>query len=108
MVEVWHSGRTYDFVRYICEYTLKTFYTCIYFIPCTRRDKYSGYNEAQYKRCIEQCFQEIIFLNRLKSEFIIPILAYSDSPDPCIVYQFMPNGSLLDRYRTVQQHGTNS
>ena len=69
----------------------------LYFIPC-RRDKYSGYNEAQYKRCIEQCFQEIIFLNRLKSEFIIPILAYSDSPDPCIVYQFMPNGSLLDRY----------
>jgi hypothetical protein len=66
-----------------------------------RRDKYSGYNEAQYKRCIEQCFQEIIFLNRLKSEFIIPILAYSDSPDPCIVYQFMPNGSLLDRYCTL-------
>ena len=67
-----------------------------------RRDKYSSYNEAQYKRCIDQCFQEIIFLNRLKSEFIIPILAYSENPDPCIVYQFMPNGSLLDRWGEEQ------
>lgn len=68
-----------------------------------RRDKYSSYNEAQYKRCIDQCIQEIIFLNRLKSEFIIPILAYSESFDPCIVYQFMPNGSLFDRLKKKNQ-----
>jgi len=44
--------------------------------------------------------KEVEFLNSNKSEFILAIIAFCDNPDdPCIVTQFMRNGSLDDRLK---------
>jgi len=56
-------------------------------------------DEEHFQHSIKQCWKEINYLNRLRSEYIVPILAHSVSGEPCIVYQFMPNGSLHDRLK---------
>ena len=72
-------------------------------IKTIKKDKYLVNEDIEHKnKSIHQCFQEISFLNRLRSEFIVPIIAHSEANfngklEPCIVYQWMPNGSLDDR-----------
>jgi len=56
-------------------------------------------DEEHFQHSIKQCWKEINYLNRLRSEYIVPILAHSASGEPCIAYQFMPNGSLHDRLK---------
>lgn len=47
---------------------------------------------------MEQSFREIRLLNSLPHENILPLYAYStDGIEPCLVYQFMENGSLDDK-----------
>ena len=72
-------------------------------IKTIKRDKYLVNENTEHRnKSIIQCFKEIEFLNRLRSEFIVPIIARSEAKfgetwEPCIVYQWMPNGSLDDR-----------
>ena len=72
-------------------------------IKTLKKDRYlAGAEPEQYRRHIIQFFQEISFLSRLRSEYIVPIIAHSEANhngtmEPCIVYQWMPNGSLDDR-----------
>ncbi|UXI22237.1 cytochrome P450 3A [Sarcoptes scabiei] len=47
---------------------------------------------------ITQAFTELRILNCCRIDNILPLYAVSlDGPEPCLVYQFMPNGSLEDR-----------
>ena len=72
-------------------------------IKTIKRDKYLVNEDKEHRdKSIAQCFKEITILNRVKSQFIVPIIAQSeaqfgDTVEPCIVYQWMPNGSLDDR-----------
>ena len=72
-------------------------------IKTIKRDKYLVNEDKEHRdKSIAQCFKEINILNRVKSQFIVPIIAQSvaqfgDTEEPCIVYQWMPNGSLDDR-----------
>merc|ERR1719348_1368416 len=62
-------------------------------IKTIKKDKYLVNEDIEHKnKSIHQCFQEISFLNRLRSEFIVPIIAHSEANfngklEPCIVYQ---------------------
>ncbi|CAG0883779.1 unnamed protein product [Darwinula stevensoni] len=40
---------------------------------------------------------ELRLLNQFRHDNILPLYGYSIDRDPCIVYQFMPNGSLEDK-----------
>jgi len=77
-------------------------------IKTIKKDKYLVNQNLEHRnKSITQCFKEISFLNRLRSEFIVPIIAQSESNfngvfEPCIVYQWMPNGSLDDRLQKKQ------
>ena len=77
-------------------------------IKTIKKDKYLVHENLEHRnKSIFQCFQEINFLNRLRSEFIVPIIAHSDANfngvfEPSIVYQWMPNGSLDDRLQKKQ------
>lgn len=47
---------------------------------------------------ISQVTNELMVLNRYRIDNIVPLYGISkDGPDACIVYQYMPNGSLEDR-----------
>lgn len=47
---------------------------------------------------MSQAITELKILNRYRIDNIVPVYGISlDGPDACIVYQFMPNGSLEDR-----------
>ncbi|XP_071875309.1 serine/threonine-protein kinase pelle [Bombus fervidus] len=53
---------------------------------------------------LQQSFREIKILNSCRHENILPLYAYSlDGKLPCIVYQFMKNGSLEDRLLLKQK-----
>ncbi len=46
-----------------------------------------------------QALNELNVLNRYRIDNILPIYGVSlDGPEPCLVYQYMPNGSLEDRF----------
>ncbi|CAB3406684.1 unnamed protein product [Caenorhabditis bovis] len=50
------------------------------------------------KERLRQSLQELRTLARFRHDNILPIYAYSlEGPEPCLVYQFMANGSLEDR-----------
>jgi interleukin-1 receptor-associated kinase 1 len=72
-------------------------------IKTIKKDKYLVNADKEHlNKSIAQCFKEIRFLSRLRSEYIVPIIAHSEANfngtwEPCIVYQWMPNGSLDDR-----------
>nr|BBG28461.1 adaptor protein Pelle/IRAK [Gryllus bimaculatus] len=47
---------------------------------------------------MEQLLQELRILNSCRHDNILPLYGFSmDGTEPCLVYQFMPNGSLEDR-----------
>lgn len=47
---------------------------------------------------MEQLLQELRILNSRRHDNILPLYGFSsDGLEPCLVYQFMPNGSLEDR-----------
>jgi len=77
-------------------------------IKTIKKDKYLVNADLEHlNKSIRQCFQEISFLSRLRSEYIVPIIAHSEANfngtlEPCIVYQWMPNGSLDDRLQKKQ------
>ena len=72
-------------------------------IKTIKKEKYLVNADVEHlNKSIQQCFKEICFLSRLRSEYIVPIIAHSEANfngtlEPCIVYQWMPNGSLDDR-----------
>ncbi|XP_012254645.2 pelle-like serine/threonine-protein kinase pik-1 [Athalia rosae] len=60
---------------------------------------------GSYVTQLQQSLRELNILNSYRHDNILPLYAYSMGPEPpCLVYQFMPNGSLQDRlqlkYRT--------
>merc|ERR1711892_750058 len=77
-------------------------------IKTIKKDKYLVNEDIEHRnKSIGQCFKEISFLSRLRSEYIVPIIAHSEANfngtlEPCIVYQWMPNGSLDDRLQKKQ------
>ena len=77
-------------------------------IKTIKKDKYLVHENLEHRnKSIMQCFKEINFLNQIRSEYIVPIIAQSEanfngSLEPCIVYQWMPNGSLDDRLQKKQ------
>ncbi|XP_032457556.1 pelle-like serine/threonine-protein kinase pik-1, partial [Nasonia vitripennis] len=65
----------------------------------------SDYDES-YALQLEQSFREIKILNSSPHENILPLYAYSIGGEaPCLVYQYMKNGSLEDRLHL--KHGSN-
>ncbi|CAD6190724.1 unnamed protein product [Caenorhabditis auriculariae] len=60
-------------------------------------DKSANGNRLQKER-LRQSLQELRTLARFRHDNILPIYAYSlEGAEPCLVYQFMANGSLEDR-----------
>lgn len=59
--------------------------------------------DAAFQKCVNQAITELQTLHKYPAENILPLLAYSfsrQSPtDPCLVYQYMPNGSVSDRLK---------
>ncbi|CAD5212513.1 unnamed protein product [Bursaphelenchus okinawaensis] len=56
-----------------------------------------GQLEHQKER-IRQSLQELRHLSKLRHDNILSLYGYSmDGPEPCLLYQFMPSGSLEDR-----------
>lgn len=54
---------------------------------------------------IKQFETEVLMLSQYRHENILHLLGYSkDGPAPCLVYQYLPNGSLEDRLACL--HGT--
>ncbi len=52
----------------------------------------------QERERLRQSLQELRTLARNRHDNIIPLYGFSsDGPEPCLVYQFMANGSLEDR-----------
>lgn len=46
----------------------------------------------------QQLFRELKYLNNNRHDNVLPLYGYSFGEDKyCLVYQFMPNGSLEDR-----------
>ncbi|XP_035714820.1 pelle-like serine/threonine-protein kinase pik-1 isoform X2 [Folsomia candida] len=55
-------------------------------------------NEAYVESQMKQSLGEMRFLNSYRHDNILPLYGYClDGPHPCLVYQFMTNGSLEDR-----------
>ena len=47
---------------------------------------------------LRQSLQELRTLAKFRHDNILPLYAFSlEGPEPCLVYQFMANGSLEDR-----------
>jgi serine/threonine protein kinase len=66
---------------------------------------YNNYNLISYLLIIfcycvsSQALNELNVLNRYRIDNILPIYGVSlDGPEPCLLYQYMPNGSLEDRF----------
>ncbi|XP_014212034.1 serine/threonine-protein kinase pelle-like [Copidosoma floridanum] len=60
--------------------------------------KNSSSSAKLYEQQLEQMFREIKLLNSLQHENVLSLYAYSmDGVEPCLVYQYMKNGSLSDR-----------
>ncbi|CAL2040888.1 unnamed protein product [Caenorhabditis brenneri] len=58
----------------------------------------SGNGSKVEKERLRQSLTELRTLARFRHDNILPIYAYSlEGPEPCLVYQFMTNGSLEDR-----------
>uniref|UniRef100_A0AC35U5C1 Protein kinase domain-containing protein n=1 Tax=Rhabditophanes sp. KR3021 TaxID=114890 RepID=A0AC35U5C1_9BILA len=50
------------------------------------------------KERLKQSFQELKTLSKYRHDNILPLYGFSmDGPEPCLVYQFMANGSVEDR-----------
>ncbi|GMT24091.1 hypothetical protein PFISCL1PPCAC_15388, partial [Pristionchus fissidentatus] len=63
----------------------------------TKRASQDASNRDEAER-LKQSLQELNTLAMFRHDNILPVYAYSlDGPDPCLVYQFMANGSLDDR-----------
>ncbi|XP_065211134.1 pelle-like serine/threonine-protein kinase pik-1 [Planococcus citri] len=59
------------------------------------------YNAAEVHR--QQSLRELKYLNNYKHDNILPLYGYSiDGERPCLIYQFMSNGSLEDRLQCRQ------
>ncbi|XGW29352.1 hypothetical protein V3C99_008848 [Haemonchus contortus] len=66
----------------------------------------TGSKNAQVQReRLRQSLQELKTLAKFRHDNILPLYAFSlEGPEPCLVYQFMSNGSLEDRLSC--RHGT--
>lgn len=67
----------------------------------------SGNKDAQIQReRLRQSLQELRTLAKFRHDNILPLYAFSlEGPEPCLVYQYMSNGSLEDRL--LCRRGTN-
>lgn len=67
-------------------------------VAIKRIEKRGPDTNESYALQLEQSFREIKILNSTPHENILPLYAYSTDGDvPCLIYQYMPNGSLEDR-----------
>ncbi|KAL3097025.1 hypothetical protein niasHS_002741 [Heterodera schachtii] len=58
----------------------------------------SGSDERQQRERIRQSLQELKTLAKFRHDNVLSLYGYSlDGPEPCLVYQFMSNGTLEDR-----------
>uniref|UniRef100_A0A182XWC9 non-specific serine/threonine protein kinase n=1 Tax=Anopheles stephensi TaxID=30069 RepID=A0A182XWC9_ANOST len=56
---------------------------------------YSKVKTSEAERIqLQQSFNELRFLNSCRHDNIVPLYGYSLEKEPCLVYQFMPGGSL--------------
>ncbi|VDN05630.1 unnamed protein product [Thelazia callipaeda] len=56
-----------------------------------------GVTEVTFKEHLRQSLQELKTLSKYRHDNILPLYAYSlDGPHPCLLYQYMSNGSLFD------------
>ena len=66
---------------------------------------YVGFGDDAYQRYIEQTFTELQVLHCHPAENILPLLAFSFGEclqtDPCLIYLYMANGSVLDRLNQI-------
>jgi serine/threonine protein kinase len=59
----------------------------------------------QQKERIRQSMQELRTLAKFRHDNILSLYGYSlDGPEPCLIYQFMSNGSLEDRLLSKVTH----
>ncbi|XP_071454890.1 serine/threonine-protein kinase pelle [Hetaerina americana] len=57
-----------------------------------------GETASSHQAQMQQSLREMKFLNSYRHDNILPLYGYSlDGDEPCLLYQFMPNGSLEDR-----------
>ncbi|KAL3125032.1 hypothetical protein niasHT_000637 [Heterodera trifolii] len=57
-----------------------------------------GSDERQQRERIRQSLQELKTLAKFRHDNVLSLYGYSlDGPEPCLVYQFMSNGTLEDR-----------
>lgn len=60
-------------------------------------------HDADYQRYVDQAITELQALHIYPAENVLPLLAFSYSEsmvtDPCLVYLYMPNGSVSDRLK---------
>lgn len=64
-----------------------------------------GESASSHQAQLQQSLREMRFLNSCRHDNILPLYGYSlDGDEPCLLYQFMPNGSLEDRL--LCRHGT--
>merc|ERR1719458_2394191 len=73
-------------------------------VAIKRIRKKPGASEDDLNKAINQLFKEIWTLSCFRSEYIVPIITFSDvsfsgTSEPAIVYQWMPNGSLEERLK---------
>lgn len=58
---------------------------------------YEFLNQIFQKEQMRQSLQELRTLSKYRHDNILPLYAYSlDGPEPCLLYQYMSNGSLFD------------
>ncbi|XP_046387837.1 mitogen-activated protein kinase kinase kinase 4-like [Ischnura elegans] len=67
-------------------------------IAVKRIELRGGENATSHQAQMEQSLREMKFLNSYRHDNILPLYGYSlDGGEPCLLYQFMPSGSLEDR-----------
>ena len=66
-------------------------------------EKRKKVSKDAFEKCVNQAITELHALHNYPAENILPLMAFSFNltfeTDPCLVYQYMPNGSVSDRLK---------
>ncbi|XP_033624094.1 uncharacterized protein LOC117287551 [Asterias rubens] len=75
-----------------------------YAVKCMKKNEYMGYETMEIARTDQ--LKELRALVRYRHRNIVALLAYCmDGPSPCLLYEFMENGSLEDNLLCKAQRG---
>ena len=73
-----------------------------------RKEKLSGLDGDVKEKFIATIFTELKVMHQFPCRFILPLMGMSYSEDmltdPCLVYEYMPNGSVSDKLK--RKNGT--